>query len=63
MKLSIAGQLHVCPNFVVSCFSALPLGVGGGLLSLIVALHGELFNVFVLFLETRSTVTIGSSFL
>ena len=35
---------HLCPHSVVSCFSALPLVVGGRLRSLIVALPGDLFR-------------------
>ena len=37
-----AGCLRVCPRFVVSRFTILPPGAGGGLRSLNVALPGDL---------------------
>ena len=38
------GRLFACLRFVVSHFTALPLGAGGGQRSLIVTLPGDLFK-------------------
>ena len=43
-----AGRLLVYPRFVVSPFTTLPLGAGGGLRSLIVTLYEDIFLVFSL---------------
>ena len=47
-----AGRLLTSPCFVVSHFTILPLGAREGLVSLIVALPGDLFIVFFYFTMT-----------